>query len=163
MGRRSVVIIGVMSVGLMMTPSACHPGEGCPPHDPQTGAPQIRIGGKCVVQPPTTAPTMPTTTIVPPPAYPKTADEAGAAFGIPNSVAHYERVGQFGWHTELSVRLHLYPGLCVDFDLNADPSRVLTGQTEFVDRDSRMHRALMKSEGTILGGATVYWSTCNRL
>ena len=109
----------------------------------------------------TVPPTTTTTTITPP--YPRTAEEAAAAFGVPDGIAHYQRIGQFGWHTELSVRLRLYPGLCVDFDLNADPKNVLTGETEFIDKNERMHRALMKSAGSILGGATVYWSTCNRL
>ncbi len=82
---------------------------------------------------------------------------------MPDSVAHYRKVDCCGWTTTLSVPLKLYPGLCVDFDLNADPARVLTGETYWVEVNSEMHRALMKSEGTIMGGATVYWSTCNHI
>jgi serine/threonine protein kinase len=119
----------------------------------------------------TTSTTTTTTTTRPPPTVsprvtpdlPTTAEEAGRVFGVPDSVAHYGKVDCCGWTTSLSVPLKLYPGLCVDFDLNADPTRVLTGETYWVEVNSQMHRALMKGEGTIMGGATIFWSTCNHI
>jgi hypothetical protein len=170
----------VVLVASVFYAAGCGPGETgptdtgqpattvCSPYNPNTGQPQ-QCAGTTVAPPTTTIPltappttTPPTTTPAPPP-YPQTAEEAGAVFGVPNSLAQYRRIGQFGWSTNLSVTLKLYPGLCVDFDLNANPAQVLTGETVFVDKNAQMHRALMKSAGSIVGGATVYWSTCNRL
>lgn len=142
---------------------------GCPPYNSNTGEAQELVAGICVTretEPPVTTTattTAPTTATTLTPSYPRTPDEAAAVFGIPGQSANIQRVGQSGWQVNLGVQLKLYPGLCVDFDLNANPAEVITGETEFVDVDARMHRALMKSEGSILGGATVYWSTCNRL
>ena len=162
-------------MALIISGTACGSGDKrveCLPFNPITGHPQQLIGGVCTdmsatsttsppVSPPTTTAVLPSTTTSTPP-YPQTAEEAGVVFGVPNSLAQYRRIGQFGWNTNLSVTLKLYPGLCVDFDLNADPAQVITGQTVFVDVNAQMI-APMKSAGTIIGGATVYWSTCNRL
>lgn len=94
--------------------------------------------------------------------FPETAEDAAEFFGVENA-SQFQKVGCCGWTTSRSVRLRLEAGLCVDFDLNADPAETIEGQTEFIDNNGQFQRTLMASDGSILGGATVYWSTCNRL
>ncbi len=94
-------------------------------------------------------------TAPPPPSCPDSSDEAARDLGTDDATAHLvSAAAGCGWHTDQLVTLILFPGACVDYSDDK-----LSGATLWTDRGVDHNRGYLSGRGSVVGPATVYWTT----